>query len=207
MAADNKEFIMALSVRVLFLMMLSTNTIFAQSVQRIVKDLDSDLKKDTIYIDSDLDRFFCLLSTNKYKSVGSKRIQILNFGNMLAPTKNGFQFWNNYGRSEFINEFRYNPKTKKVQLIKITRIDYDITYTDFGERVRNGSGKSTIDLLTNKYVGNFYDVHKGKLRKLPTIYAEIIIPGTNIEDFSDALYFDYEKKCIALYEKCKRETK
>ncbi|MET6996722.1 hypothetical protein [Chitinophaga defluvii] len=198
---------MTLRVKLLFLVILPIHTIFAQSVQKIVKDLDGDLKKDTIYIDSDLDKLFCILSTNKYKPVESLKIQILNFGNMLAPTKNGFEFWNDYGRSGFINEFKYNPKTKKVQLIRITRTDYDISYTDFGEKVRNGSGKSSINLLTNKYVGNFYDVHNGKLRKLPTIYAEMIIPETNIEDFNDGLYFDYEKRCVALYEKRKKETR
>lgn len=178
--------------------------VFGQSLRKIVKDLDGDLVKDTVYIDSDLDKIFCALSTNKFKKIGSRKIEILNFGNTLVRTKNGFEFWNDYGSSGFINEFRYNPRTKKIQLIKITRTAYDFSYTEYGDKVRDGSGKSSINLVTNKYTGNFYDLFNGKLVKLPPIYAEMIIPQTNLETFSDAVYFDYEKRCRALYEKNKK---
>lgn len=193
---------------ILILLLIGISTpVFAQSTRRIVKDFDGDHKKDTVYIDSDSAQLFCSLSTNKYKKVASERIRILNFGNTLVSIPGGFEFWNDYGRSGFINEFRYNAKAKKMQLVEIRRTDYAISYSEYGNQVRGGSGKSSINLVTHKYTGNFYDVHNGKLRKLPTINSEMIFPETFLNTFSDAIYYDFERKCVALYEKRKKETK
>lgn len=191
-------------ILIVILILLSKN-IFGQTTRKIVKDLDGDGKKDSVYIDSDVDKLFCSLSTDKYKKIASKRIARLNFGNTLVSTKNGFEFWNDFGRSGFINEFKYNHKTKKMQLILIKRTDYDISYTEYGDKVRGGSGKSSINLLTNQYIGNFYDVYQGKLRKLPAIKAQIIIPETNLDNFSADVYTDFEQECIALYEAAKKK--
>lgn len=158
-------------------------------------------------MDSDTKKLVCLLSIQHFKKMESQGIPSLNFGNTLVETKKGFEFWNDYGRSGFINEFLYNKVTNKMQLIKITRTDYDISWTKYGEKVKGGSGKSTINLLTNDYIGNFYAVIDEKLIKLPLINAKIVFPETTIENFSDAIYFDFEKKCITLYEEQKAKMK
>lgn len=187
---------------VLFILLVSA--VGAQSTREIIKDLDGDKKVDTVYIDSDLDKLFCLLSTNNYKKISSLEIKSLNFGNTLVETSKGFEFWNDYGRSGFINEFLYNKEIKKMQLVKIKRTDYNIDRNKYGQEVKYGSGKSSIDLIKNIYIGEFYDIYKGKLRKLPTINESMTLPKTYMDSFSDVIYFEFEKRCIALYEKAKK---
>ena len=185
---------------ILFLLFLS-NSIFSQTTRKIVKDFDGDSKKDAVRIDSDKRTLICLLSTQKFKKVESGEIQRLNFGNTLVSTKNGFEFWNDFDRSGFRCVFEYNKNAKKMQLIQMRRVD-DILSFDYGDKAK---GLSTLNLVTNKYVGNFYQVFKKKLIKMPIIYAEMIFPQTYLETFSDTICFTYEARCIALYEREKNK--
>jgi len=184
--------------KLIFLILITLSvSIFGQSVQKIVKDLDGDLIKDTVRIDSDAQILICALSSQKFKKIKSDRIRRLNFGNMLVSTKKGFEFWNDFDRSGFRCIFEYNPTAKKMQLIKMQRID-DILRYDYGEKAK---GKSNINLLTQEYVGDFYKISGGKLQKIPTIKAKMRLPVTYLETFSDALCFNYEAQCLALYKK------
>jgi len=191
---------------IIILLTISSCTSFSQSTRQITKDFDGDKELDTVLIDSDLNKLFCSLSTNNYKRISSLEIRSLNFGNTLVETKKGFEFWNDYGRSGWINEFQYNSRLKKMQLIKISRTDYDIDRQKYGDEIRYGSGKSSINLLTKSYVGNFYTVVKDQLKKLPTITATMDFTETFLYCFNDDINFEFEKKCIALYEKAKKET-
>ena len=181
-----------------FLLFISISvSVFGQSVQELVKDFDGDSKKDTIRIDNDSKTLICLLSTQKYKKIQGGKIQKLNFANTLVSTKKGFEFWNDFDRSGFRCVFEYDPKAKKMQLVQMRRID-DILSYDYGEKAK---GKSSVNLLTNQYTGDFYKVTQGKLQKMPTIKTTMIFPKTYLETFSDSLCFDYESKCLALYNK------
>ncbi|MFC3561405.1 hypothetical protein [Pedobacter jamesrossensis] len=183
-----------------FFLFMITTTSFAQTTRKIVKDFDGDLKKDSIFIDSDKDILVLWLSTQKYKRIESKEIRYLNFGNTLVATKRGFEFWNDYDRSAFVSVFEYSKTAKKMQLVQMRRTD-DILRGDFpGEK----TGTSTLNLLTHKYVGVFKKGVKGKVVKMPVINAEIVYPKTYLETYSDAINFDYQTKCIALYEKNKK---
>jgi hypothetical protein len=183
------------------LLIIISNSFFGQTTRKIVKDFDGDLKKDTVRIDSDSKKLICLLSTQKFKKVESGEIQRLNFGNTLLSTKKGFEFWNDFDRSGFKCVFIYNLKEKKMQLVQMRRVD-DILSYDFGQKSK---GLSTVNLITNRYVGNFYQVYQKKLIKMPIINVEMIFPKTYLETFSDTLCFDYEAKCIVLYDKNKKK--
>ncbi|WP_293312236.1 hypothetical protein [Pedobacter sp. UBA5917] len=178
-----------------FLFFILPATSFAQSTRRLVKDFDHDLKKDTVYINSDTKTLFCRLSSQKFKKIESLKIWKLNFGNTLVATKAGFEFWNDYGRSGFISTFAYNKTEKKMQLVKMQRTDYEVSGTYSGE---NG-GTSSVDLLTNKYTAQFNVVHHNKVVKIPVIHTLMVFPKTYLQTFSDDINFDYEKKCVALY--------
>ncbi|WP_042721468.1 hypothetical protein [Flavobacterium sp. B17] len=180
----------------LFFISLSLSA-FGQSVQELVKDLDGDSIKDTVRIDSDSRTIVCMLSTQKFKKIQSGKIQKLNFGNTLVATKKGFEFWNDFDRSGFRCVFEYDPKAKKMQLVQMRRID-DILSYDYGEKAK---GKSSVNLLTGQYVGDFYKVNHGKLQKIPTIKTKMTFPKTYLETFTDSVCFDYEAKCLALYKK------
>lgn len=179
----------------LFFFSLSV-AVFGQSVQKIVKDLDGDSVKDTVRIDNSSKTIICALSSQKYKRIQSGKIQKLNFGNTLVATKRGFEFWNDFDRSGFRCVFEYDPKAKKMQLVQMRRIDDVLSY-EYGDKAK---GKSTVNLITHQYTGDFFKVVNGKLQKIPTIKTKMIFPKTYLENFSDTICFDYEAKCLALYE-------
>ncbi|WP_113653771.1 hypothetical protein [Pedobacter namyangjuensis] len=180
----------------LFLLLFLTSAAYAQSTRKIVKDFDGDLKKDSVRIDDDKKVLVLWLSTKQYKKVESKPINYLNFGNTLVATKTGFEFWNNYDRSGFISVFKYNKTAKKMQLVQMRRTDDKLGR----ENPNEGLFESSINLLTNKYLGVIKREVKGKTVKT-FINADITYPKTYLETFGDAINFDYQEKCIANYEK------
>ena len=180
----------------LSLLLILTFGVSAQTTRKIVKDFDGDLKKDSVYIDDDRKVLHLWLSSQKYKKVESKPIHYLNFGNTLVATKSGFEFWNNYDRSGFISVFKYNKTAKKMQLTQMRRTDDKLGRDNPNE----GIYESSINLLTNKYLGVIKRKVKGKTIKT-LVTAELIYPKIYLETFGDAINFDYQNKCIAFYEK------
>lgn len=178
------------------LFLLFANTTFAQSTRKIVKDFDGDGKKDSVFIDSDKDILMLWLSTQKYKRVESKEITHLNFGNTLVATAKGFEFWNDYDRSGFISVFAYDKMAKKMRLVQMRRSDDKLGR----DHPNEGLYESSVNLMTNKYVGIIRTRIKGKVMKT-IINAELVFPKTYLETFSDLINFDYQAKCIALYNK------
>ncbi|WP_026976835.1 hypothetical protein [Flavobacterium tegetincola] len=181
-----------------FLFTALANLAFAQTTRKIVKDFDGDGKKDSVFIDSDKDILVLWLSTQRYKKVESKEIIHLNFGNTLVQTTKGFEFWNDYDRSGFISVFEYNKVAKKMQLVQMRRSDDVLGRDNPNQRLY----KSSVDLLTNKYAGIIETEVKGKVVK-EIINVEMVFPKTYLETFTDAINFDYQEKCIAIYNKNK----
>ena len=169
---------------------------------RLEKDIDFDGIIDTVYIDNEKSVIVCLLSSKNFEKTESKPIEILNLQSGISDAKNGFYFENNWMRAGYKNQFRYNSKSKKIQLIGMTRYE-------FGNASNEGSGESSVNLLTEDYIGNWnYFDHlanneEGKLAKIPTIKTKMKFKIINIEGFSDETYFNYGKKCDELYYKHK----
>jgi hypothetical protein len=178
----------------ILILKLTILTNFAFGQNKLIKDIDSDGKKDTIFINIKKTTIICNLSTLNYKSISSKPIGLLNFSSGVKSTKNGFEFFNDWMRSGYKNQFKYNSKTKKIQLIGMSRYEFGNAYND-------GSGESSVNLLRNYYIGNwnYYDMDKGKLINIPTIKTKMKFKIINIENFSEETYFDYAEKCAELY--------
>lgn len=176
-----------------------TNFTFGQN--KLVKDIDNDGKNDTIFIDVEKSTIVCKLSTLNYESISSKPIEIMNKPSGIIETKNGFEFFNDWMRSGYENQFRYNSKTKRIQLIGMSRYE-------FGNAANDGSGESSVNLLTGDYIGNwnYYDMEKDSLIKIPTIRTKMKFKTINLEDFSDETYFNYAEKCAELYHKYEKIT-
>lgn len=87
------------------------------SAQKLTKDIDFDGKVDTVYMDTKESRIVCRLSTQNLKKIKSHPIEILNEMSGIIEAKNGFTFFNDWMRAGYKNQFRYNKKTKKIQLI------------------------------------------------------------------------------------------
>jgi hypothetical protein len=164
----------------------------------LVKDIDLDGKRDTVYIDAEKSTIVCVLSSMNYKPVFSKPIEILNETSGITGTKNGFEFFNSWMRAGYKNQFRYNSKTKKVQLIGMSRYE-------FGNAVHDGSGESSVNLLTGDYIGNwnYFDIGTDRLVRIPTIRKKMKFKPINLENFSEDTYFNYADKCAELYNRQK----
>ncbi|NQX38304.1 hypothetical protein SAMN05421820_101319 [Pedobacter steynii] len=174
--------------------------VFGQN--KLLKDLDNDRIIDTVYVDSTKYTIVCKLSTKNYNAISSKPIEILNFMSGVIETKNGFEFFNDWMRAGYKNQFRYNTKTKKIQLIGMSRYE-------FGNAVNDGSGESSVNLLTGDYIGNwnYYEMDKDELIKIPTIKTKMKFSLINLEDFGEEIYFGYSKSCAELFYKHKKIKK
>ncbi|PWS33080.1 hypothetical protein [Pedobacter paludis] len=182
----------------LFITLISYSFGFAQ--EKLIKDIDLDGIKDTVYID--VKGFIvCQLSTQKFKKIKSKVIEIMNDNSRISGTKNGFEFRNNWMRAGYANQFRYNKALKKVQLIGMSRYE-------FGNAANDGSGESSVNLLNGDYLGNwnYFSVAKNKLIKIPTIKAKMVFAKIYLEDFGEETYFNFSDRCTKLYEQGKAKT-
>lgn len=165
---------------------------------QLVKDLDGDGRHDTVSVDREASRLVCRLSTLSFTPLHSKAIEILNESAGVKATKSGFQFFNNWMRAGYASQFRYDVKTKRLQLIGLSRYE-------LGNAANDGSGESSVNLLTSDYIGhwNYFDYSKEELVKLPTIKTKMPLGTVYLENFSDETYFAFAEKCAALYEKQK----
>lgn len=188
------------SILSLFLL-LTAIQLMAQD--KLVKDIDFDGKNDTVYLDIDEAVITCKLSSQQYKSIKSLTIDMLNEQSGVKATKNGFEFFNPWMRAGYQAQFRFDKKTKQVRLIGMSRYE-------FGPANNNGSGESSVNLLTDDYIGdwNYYDDlandEKGALIKIPTIKTKMRFNKIYLSRFSDKIYVDYSEKCAALYYKQKK---
>lgn len=179
--------------------------IFTFGQEKLLKDLDNDGIEDIIYMDSIKSTIVCKLSTQKFKAIFSKPIETLNTMSGVVLTKNGFEFFNDWMRAGNKNQFRYDPKTKNVQLIGMSRYEFG-THGD-------GEGESSINLLTSDYIGNwsYYDFlannENGQIVKMPTIKTRMKFKETNLEDFGEDTYFEFSERCSKLFYQQKEKMK
>ncbi len=170
---------------------------------KLVKDIDFDGKNDTVYVDIDESVIVCRLSMQQYKPVKSQPIEILNQQSGISATKNGFEFYNHWMRAGYHIQFRYDKQTKKIRLIGMSRYE-------FGPANNDGSGESSVNLLTGDYIGdwNYYDHlannENGELIKIPTIKTKMRFDKIYLSGFSDKVYFDFSGRCAKLYYKQKK---
>jgi hypothetical protein len=76
---------------------------------------------------------------------------------------------------------------------------------EFGNAANDGSGESSVNLLTDDYIGNwhYYDHEKDKLIAIPPIKTKMHFEKIYLESFSSDTYFDYATRCAELYHKYK----
>jgi len=180
------------------LVLLISAPVFAQ--RELVKDIDGDNIKDSVYIDSATSAIVCKLSGKNFKKVTSKAIETLNDISGITEAKNGFEFYNDWMRAGYKNQFRYDPASKKIRLIGMSRYE-------FGNASNDGSGESSVNLLTNSYIGNwnFYSERREKLVSIPTIKTNMIFPAIYLEGFGEDTYFEFADRCATLYQQRKEQ--
>ena len=83
---------------------------------------------------------------------------------------------------------------------------------EFGNAANDGSGESSVNLLTSDYIGNwnYYDAsannEAGELVNIPTIKTKMKFKIITLESFSENTYFDFADKCSSLFQKHKDVT-
>lgn len=73
--------------------------------------------------------------------------------------------------------------------------------TEFGPANNDGSGESSINLLTNDYIAdwNYYDVKMSELIKMPSITKKMTFPKTYFDHLGD-VFEKYLEKDLTYYE-------
>ncbi|RYD50959.1 MAG: hypothetical protein EOP52_11150 [Sphingobacteriales bacterium] len=175
----------------------------ATAQEPLVKDLDTDGRADTVRIDPDRTVIVCLLSSKQFRKLESQPIETLTEQSGIKATRNGFEFYNNFMRAGYGAQFRYQPATQKVQLIGLSRYE-------FGNAANDGSGESSVNLLTGDYIGNwnYYDFNAkdgdGALIQIPPIKTRMPFQVSNFEAFGEATYEAFATRCYRLYEHAKK---
>ncbi|GGG57126.1 hypothetical protein GCM10007332_18510 [Epilithonimonas arachidiradicis] len=144
-------------------------------------DFDGDNIRDKVYLDPDNGAVVYQLSSQKFKKVSSNQFE--DSGEIFFDkTKNGFKVKLNQMRAGYAYQFRYEKETGKMRLIGMERYE-------FGPANNDGSGESSVNLLTNTYIGewNYFDNNKIKLVKMPTIKKKMIFPKTYFDNLGNVL--------------------
>ncbi len=189
-------------MKVLFLSLFIFSATAALAQESLVKDLDGDGINDKVYLDPARSVLVCELSTQNFRKVESYPVDYFSENARLEPTRNGFEFRNNFMRAGYGAQFRYSSFLEQVQLIGMSRYE-------FGNAANDGSGESSVNLLTNHYIGNwnYYDPNanggKGELVKMPSIKVKMLFPTVKFESFGDEIVYDYMERCAELFEKNK----
>jgi len=180
---------------VLVLCMIMCQSIsYAQT--ELVKDIDGDNMQDTVYVDTKESTLVCKLSSHDYNSIKSYYIDIRDVECSVSSARNGFYFSKDWMRSGYKCQFRYDNRLRKIQLIGMSRYE-------FGGATNDGSGKSSVNLLNNRYVGEWkcFDELSLVLLKIPTIKQKMELPVTYLSSFDDEISNLYLSKCSELYSK------
>lgn len=180
------------------LFLLACCPAFAQ--KKLVKDIDFDDKADTVYIDEKEWKIICRLSSQNFKKIKSKPLEIYTDQSDIKPTRNGFQWKNDWMRAGYATQFRYEKKEKRIRLIGISEYA-------FGNAANDGSGEASANLLTGDYIGdwNYYDLlannEEGKLVKIPTIKAKLNFKKVYLEDFETETYYNIQAQISPVVKK------
>jgi hypothetical protein len=139
-------------------------------------------------------KIICKLSSLDFKPIYSKEIETSGDFTGVSYTKNGFEFYIDFMRAGYSAQFRYEPKDKTIRLIGMSRYE-------FGPANNDGSGESSVNLLTDDYIGewNYYDLDKSRLIKMPTIITKLTFKKTFLIDFDESVLYDFGSRCSELY--------
>lgn len=175
-----------------YLLFLLFPTLILAQEKILSADFDGDKINDKVYLDSTIGAVVYQLSSQKFKKIASDNFE--DSGEIFFDkTNNGFKVNLIQMRSSQSYQFRYEKETGKMRLIGMQR-------DEFGPANNDGSGESSVNLLTNTYVGewNYWDNEKEKLVKMPAIKRKMIFPKTYFDTFTNE-FSTYLEKDVSYY--------
>jgi len=177
---------------------LASSASYAQ--EKLVKDLDFDGIKDTVYFDTEKKVIIAKLSSTKFKVISSKPINIeysSDYG--IRNNRNGFEFFINYSRYGSVSQFKFEKKTNTIRLVGMQHRESGLTEYD-------ANGEASVNLLLGNYIGNwaYNDVKKENyLIEIPTVKTKMPFKKIYLTDFSERIYDSFLSKSSALFVKHK----
>ena len=187
----------------LVMLFLFQNLVNAQDTLAV--PIDHDLIPDKVWMAFEDDEGYIYVELSATNKIYRSKPMGDPSGNVhFKKVKNGFHFNVNFMRGGYAVQFRYNDKTKAIEAIGLSRYE-------FGNAANDGSGESSINLNTHKYIGNwhYYDLKKETLIKMAPIKRTLKFSTQNLADFDGAIVGDFMDQCTALYieEKAKSNKK
>ncbi|TCD10507.1 hypothetical protein EZ449_09170 [Pedobacter frigidisoli] len=168
------------------------------SQEKLLKDIDFDGVKDTVYFETKRAIIVCRLTSQKFKPIKSKPISIeyaAKYG--IRNSENGFEFFIEYNRYGAVSQFRYEKESKKIRLIGMKHRESGVTEFD-------ANGEASINLLNGNYIGNwaYNDVKNEKyLIPIPIIKQKMWFKPMYLNGFSQSSYDNFLSKSSALFVK------
>ncbi|ACU02971.1 hypothetical protein [Pedobacter heparinus] len=163
-------------------------------------DMDLDRRLDTVIFDKAKGIIVCKLSTQAFREIKSMKLIFDGRQSGIEKKGNGFTYTVPHMRAGYHCDFAYSKALKKVQIIGMNRYE-------FGPANNDGSGESSVNLLTDSYSGiwNYYDMENSRLVEMPTIKRKMVLPKTYLETFDDKIINQYISRCVKLFEKEKAD--
>lgn len=173
--------------------MLFLHNIFCNAQDQLIKDIDFDTISDTVIINRINSTLEVKLSTQNFTIISSRNISFEEANAGIEETKSGFKVYMGWMRGGYASQFRYSKIYRKIQLIGMNR-------WQAGPANNDGSGESSVNLLTGLYIGNwnYFDETRMKLIKIKTIKAQINFPLIYLENFNNKVTDYYQHTCDAL---------
>lgn len=159
-------------------------------------DMDFDKRLDTVIFDKARAIIVCKLSTQKFRETKSLELVFDGRQSGIEKKGNGFTYTVPHMRAGYHCDFAYNKVLKKIQLVGMDRYE-------FGPANNDGSGESSVNLLTDTYIGlwSYYDLKNSELIKMPAIKRKMVLPKTYLGTFDDKIATQYISWCARLFEK------
>lgn len=167
-------------------------TVFAK--ETIVKDFDGDGKFDKVSINFETKKIEFLLSSSDYEKQSSLVFDNLDRNASIEETKKGFKLINKVEGVLFTSYFRYNHKTKKIDLSAIKRSIVSDDYT-------KENGESTYSTSTKEFVAkwNSLDKSSNKVISLPILKTKIDLEPISLDKFNDVFLNKFNQQSLAFY--------
>lgn len=161
----------------------------------LIKDLDEDHIRDSVYFDYENSVVVCRLSSRDFEPVKSRSIEHYV---IVLDTESGFSLRYGSFLGGWTNKFRYEPETEKVRLIGMRR---DVRVLGCQ------NGDSCIDLLTGEYTANWTFIDpSGDELEIPEIKTVLPFPDIYLEDFGEDISDGYSSKCSEVLDSYRKQN-
>ncbi len=159
-----------------FTFFIISNLFYSQP--KLIKDIDSDQKQDTVFIDFE-NRIVCKLSLNNYQAKFSEPL-VTGGDNKIIGSVNGFTLVSSWVQASQRINFVFNKQLNEI-LLEFFSIEY------YENASNDKSGIALTDFFNGKFTGNYkhFDEYEQTLVTLPEFIEKFNFIKFTLEDISN----------------------